>query len=342
MGEGSVRAVVVFDEATGVEREYPCDTAVVGLGSGPRDTLARMASGIPGVRSVGGAAGALDRPPVPETGTLCPCSSVTVDDLRSVWDRGFRELELIKRSTLAGTGVCQGAVCMPHVRSFVAAGGTDLPPSFTARPVAAQITMGEAAAGWYHPAQRRTALHREHLDLGARMERSGGWYRPWTYGDPDREYWAVRSGVSICDVSTLGKLLVSGPDAEQFLERVYPTTIARIKPGRAKYVLALDERGYVFDDGLVCRESGTRFFLTTTSAGASHLEMWLRDWAEAWRIDIRILDRTTSWGAINVTGSTIPGTPVPHRGGRPAFLHGPRRDGGGRCSVPGDPDELHG
>ena len=301
-GERSIRAVVTADDEAGVEHIYRCDTAVVGLGAGPRDTLARMASGIPGVRTVGGAAGRLERPPVPETGTVCPCSDVTVDDLRSVWDRGFRELELIKRATLAGTGVCQGAVCMPHVRSFVAAAGTDLPPSFTARPVAAQITMGEAAAGWYHPTHGRTALHGEHLALGARMERSGGWYRPWTYGDPDREYWAVRSGVSICDVSTLGKLLVSGPDAEEFLERIYPTTIATIRPGRAKYVLALDERGYVFDDGIVCREAETRFFLTFSSAGAVHAEMWLRDWAEAWRMDVRILDRTASWGAIKVTG----------------------------------------
>ncbi len=301
-GEGTVERVVTVDDDTGAERTYSCDTAVVGLGSGPRDTLARMAHGLPGVRSVGSAAGHLDRPPVPGAGLVCPCSEVTVDDLRSVWDRGFHELELIKRSTLAGTGACQGAVCMPHVRSFVAAGGQELPPSFTARPVVTQITMGEAAAGWYHHPDRRTALHDEHLALGARMERSGGWLRPWTYEDADREYWAVRSGVSICDVSTLGKILVSGPDADPFLERIYPARISPLRPGRAKYVLALDERGYVFDDGLVCREGANRFLLTSTSAGAGHFEMWLRDWAEAWGMDVRILDRTGSWGAINVTG----------------------------------------
>ncbi|MCY4369310.1 MAG: 2Fe-2S iron-sulfur cluster-binding protein [bacterium] len=305
-GEGSIRAVVTFDEATGTEHTYPCDTAVVGLGTGPRDTLARMASGLPGVRKVGGAASELDRPPVPERGIVCPCSGITVDDLRSVWNRGFQELELIKRATLAGTGVCQGTVCMPHVRSFVAAEGSELPPSFTARPVAAQLTMGEAAAGRYLPAHRRTALHEEHLALGALMERSGGWYRPWTYGNPDREYWAVRSGVSVCDVGTLGKFLVSGPDAEALLERIYPTGIASIRPGRSKYVLMLDERGYVFDDGLVCRDTATRFLLTSTSAGASTTEMWLRDWAEAWGMDIRILERTASWGAINVTGPQSP------------------------------------
>ncbi|WP_420612575.1 2Fe-2S iron-sulfur cluster-binding protein [Candidatus Spongiisocius sp.] len=302
VGDGTVERVVTIDEETGAERTYPCDTAVVGLGSGPRDTLARMAHGLPGVRTVGSAAGSLDRPPVPEAGVVCPCSEVTVDDLRSVWDRGFHELELIKRSTLAGTGACQGAVCMPHVRSFAAADGQELPPSFTARPVVTQITMGEAAAGWYHHADRRTALHDEHLAQGAVMERSGGWWRPWTYGDADREYWAVRSGVSICDVSTLGRILVSGPDAEAFLERIYPATITPISPGRAKYVLVLDERGYVFDDGLVCREDANRFLLTATSAGAGHFEMWLRDWADAWSMDVRILDRTTSWGAVNVTG----------------------------------------
>ena len=301
-GERTLQRVATMDDETGAEHTYRCDTAVVGLGSGPRDTLARMAHGLAGVRSVGRAAGHLDRPPVPEAGVVCPCSEVTVDDLRSVWNRGFHELELIKRSTLAGTGACQGAVCMPHVRSFVAAGGQELPPSFTARPVVTQITIGEAAAGWYHHADRRTALHDEHLALGARMERSGGWLRPWTYRDADREYWAVRSGVSICDVSTLGKILVSGRDADAFLERIYPTSIATLRSGRAKYVLALDERGYVFDDGLVCRDGTDRFLLTSTSAGAGHFEMWLRDWAEAWGMDVRILERTASWGAINVTG----------------------------------------
>ena len=335
IGEGSVGGVVTCDEETGAERTYPCDTAVVGLGSGPRDTLARMGSGIAGVRSVGSAAGDLDRPPVPGAGVVCPCSEVAVEDLRSVWDRGFRELELIKRATLAGTGVCQGAVCMPHVRSFVAAGGADLPPSFTARPVASPITMGEAAAGWHHPVHRRTALHAEHLALGARMERSGGWYRPWTYGDPDRAYRAVRFGVSICDVSTLGKILVSGPDAEAFLERIYPTTIASLRPGRAKYVLVLDERGYVFDDGLACREGADRFLLTSTSAGAARFEMWLRDWAEAWGMDVRLLGRTGSWGAINVTGPRS-GQLLARlgAGGLPPFMGHTRTEVAGvRCRV---------
>ena len=134
------------------------------------------------------------------------------------------------------------------------------------------------------------------------MDRFGGWWRPWHYGDPTAEYWAVREGVSIGDVSTLGKLIVSGPDAVEFLERIYPTTIGDIRSGRCRYVLLLNERGHVIDDGMVVRESDTRFVLTFTSGGAANAEAWLRDWAETWGSNVRILDRTMSLAAINVTG----------------------------------------
>ena len=60
-----------------------------------------------------------DIPPCPRPGTVCPCGGVEVPDLESVWERGFHELELVKRATLAGTGTCQGSACMPHIRSFL-------------------------------------------------------------------------------------------------------------------------------------------------------------------------------------------------------------------------------
>ena len=134
------------------------------------------------------------------------------------------------------------------------------------------------------------------------MERVGGWWRPWHYGNPAAEYWAVREAVSLGDVSTLGKMQVSGPDALDFLERLYPTKVSTIKPGRCRYVLLLDERGYVIDDGMICRDTETRFTLTFTTGGSTHAEMWVRDWAEQWKMDVRILNRTMSLGAINVTG----------------------------------------
>jgi sarcosine oxidase subunit alpha len=134
------------------------------------------------------------------------------------------------------------------------------------------------------------------------MERVGGWWRPWSYGDFMAEYWAVREAVSLGDVSTLGKMQVSGPDALELLERLYPTKVSTIKPGRSRYVLLLDDRGYVLDDGLICRDSDTRFTLTFTSGGSTTAELWVRDWAEAWGLDVRILNQTQALGAINVTG----------------------------------------
>ena len=86
------------------------------------------------------------------------------------------------------------------------------------------------------------------------MDRFGGWWRPWNYGDFLDEYWAVREGVSLGDVSTLGKMIVSGPDVVEALERIYPTTVHDIRPGRSRYVLLLNERGHLIDDGMVCRE----------------------------------------------------------------------------------------
>jgi glycine cleavage system aminomethyltransferase T len=304
-GEGRLAAVVVRDPA-GVERRHSCDTASLGLGLAPRDTLFRMGRDLPGVRVVGDAARPADLPPCPSQGTVCPCAGVEVADLESAWERGFQELELVKRATLAGTGTCQGSVCLPHVRSFLAARGGELQPPFTARPVTRQLTLGEIASGAWPRATPRTPLHQEHLRLGARMERSGGWWRPWSYGDARGEYRAVRHDVSLGDVSTLGKFVVSGPDAERFLEHLYPTRIGSLRPGRARYALLLDERGYLLDDGLVCRDADTRFTLTLTSAGSTFGELWLRDWAESLACDVRIMNRTLALGAVNVTGPRAP------------------------------------
>ncbi len=299
--DGERVGAVVVRHRDGSETSHPGATISVGLGLMPRDVLARMGAEL-NLRTVGDAAVAGPLPSAPTEGVVCPCTGATVANLESVWDRGFQELELVKRASLAGTGTCQGSVCMPHVRAFLAERGVPTDGPFTPRPLARQITMGEAAAGWAPPAFRRTMLDGEHRALGARMDRFGGWWRPWRYGDPAQEYWAVREGVSLGDVGTLGKFIVAGPDVVEFLERLYPTRIADLKPGRSRYVLNLAESGAVLDDGMVCRVDVHRFILTFTSGGASFAEAWMRDWATTFGTQVHILDRTHAWGAINVTG----------------------------------------
>ena len=298
-GEERVSAVVTVED--GAERSTNCDTVIVNLGRSARDVLSRMADELP-VRLVGSAAETFPLPPAPTTGIVCPCVGVGVEDLEGVWARGFNELELVKRASLVGTGTCQGSVCLPHVRAWIAARTGEAPAPFTARPASRQITLAEAGADVEIDAFRRTPLHDEHLALGARMDRFGGWWRPWTYGDHLAEYRAVREAVSLGDVSTLGKFIVSGPQALNFLQRLYPTDVASIRIGRSRYALLLNERGHVIDDGMICREADDRFVLTFTTGGAGNAEMWMRDWIDTWGMEVSLLDRTMSLAAINVTG----------------------------------------
>jgi glycine cleavage system aminomethyltransferase T len=330
-GDGRLQHVVV--SVDGSERRIAADTAVVDLGRYPRDALLRMGAGL-AVSGIGSVTEEATLPRCPESGVVCPCAGVTIGQLDDVWDRGFREMELVKRSTLAGTGTCQGSVCIPYLRAHLAERGPGPQPAFTARPVARQVTMAEAGAGEHLPASPRTALDDLHRELGATMDRIGGWWRPWTYGDSDDEYAAVRSAVSLGDVSTLGKMLLTGPDAEAAVQRLYPTDVTTIRQGRCRYALMLDERGYVFDDGMICRlEDG--FLLTFTTGGATMAEMWVRDWVDSWGFDVRILNQTFMLGAINVTGPAA--GPLLERAGAtdlPRFLgHATAEVAGVPCTI---------
>ena len=215
---------------------------------------------------------------------------------------GFQELELLKRASLAGLGTCQGGACLPHVRSWIAARTGEVPAPFTARPASRQITLAEAAADTQVDAFRRTPLHDEHLAARRPARPVRRLVAAVALRRPVAEYWAVREGVSIGDVSTLGKLVVSGPDVVEFLERLYPCHVADIQPGRSRYALLLNERGHVMDDGMILRETETRFVLTFTSGGAANAEMWVRDWIDTWGLRVHVMDRTMSLAAINVTG----------------------------------------
>jgi sarcosine oxidase subunit alpha len=243
-------------------------------------------------------------PPPPSGGFVCLCEDVRAEDLDLAWHEGFRSTELLKRYTTATMGPCQGALCGPHLRALVQARGGEEPASAptTARPPMRPLRVEDAAAGIRHPVELHTALHRRHLELGAEMEWAGAWRRPESYGDPMAEYWAVRRGVSVMDVGTLGKFLVAGRDAADFLERLYPRPVRDLEEGRARYSVLLNEAGYVLDDGLVCALAPSRYYITLTSGGAARGEAWLRDWAEWWGHDVHVLNRTDAYGAINVTG----------------------------------------
>jgi sarcosine oxidase subunit alpha len=172
----------------------------------------------------------------------------------------------------------------------------------TSRPPVRPVALETLAAAVHEIVEKRTALHDVHLAAGARLDWSGGWKRPFAYGDMREEYRAVRERVGVMDVGTLGKFQIAGRDAETLVDRVFPTRVWDLEPGRSRYVLALDEAGYVVDDGLLCALGDGTFFLTCTTGGAERMDARLREWADRLDLHVHLLDRTAELGAILVAG----------------------------------------
>jgi sarcosine oxidase, subunit alpha len=297
------------------EETIACDALVLSMGLAPRDGLVRM-SDDPAVSVVGDAAGTDADNALAEGGYVCLCEDVGVADLEAAWAEGWRSSEILKRYTTATMGPCQGALCGRHLAAF-ARRHEAAPPAAartTSRPPARPVRLEDLAGGVSEVIEKRTALHDTHRSLGALLDWSGSWKRPYRYGDAADEYRAVRERVSLMDVSTLGKFLVGGRDATTLVDRVFPTRVRDLDAGRSRYTLALDEAGYVIDDGLICAlgtgtdaaaepaRRGARFSITSTSGGADAMDAWLRNWADRWDLHVHVVDQTAMLGAINVAG----------------------------------------
>ncbi len=123
--------------------------------------------------------------------------------------------------------------------------------------------------------KRRLPLHDWHESAGATFVPTGLWLRPLVYSR--RPGWepvldearAVRAGVGITDVSTLGKIDVQGPDAARFLDFIYANTFSTLAVGRARYGIMLREDGMMLDDGTTSRLGPEHFLVTTTTAGGT-------------------------------------------------------------------------
>jgi sarcosine oxidase subunit alpha len=245
-------------------------------------------------------------------------NDVTVADLRQALAEGFREIEHVKRYTTLGVGTDQGrtggvlgaAILAELSDSALATVGVTRARG-PYRPVPMGVLSGTRVGPQLRPA-RRTPLHEVHVAAGGVMELMGGWLRPRYYvgngGDAAAagiaEAARVRAQGGLCDGSTLGKICIAGPDAPAFLERLYLGRPGAMIPGRARYIALLREDGMVLDDGLMIRESATRFVATTSTTHLaqvlSHLEFY-RD--TEWRgRRIALTDVTESTAVIIVAG----------------------------------------
>jgi sarcosine oxidase subunit alpha len=115
---------------------------------------------------------------------------------------------------------------------------------------------------------------------------------------------AVRTSVGLFDASPLGKLLVEGPDAAEFLHRMYLNNIKSLKIGKCRYGVMLGEDGVVTDDGVCARLGEQRFLVGTTSGAVNRIADALEEWLQCEWVDLRVLTEnvTTQWAVMTVTG----------------------------------------
>ncbi len=246
---------------------------------------------------------------------------VSTGDIDLAHLEGYVSVEHLKRYTTLGMGTDQGKTSNLGALAIMAKKrGMTIPEVGTTTfrspysPASIGALAGRAVRGHLHPL-RRTAMHEWHEAHGGQMMEAGYWKRPlWynTHGSTlgtayKAEMDIVRERVGIADVSTLGKIDVQGPDAAEFLNRVYVNGFAKLPVGKARYGFMLREDGIVMDDGTTSRISETEFFMTTTTANAakvmSHLEFLLQVvWPE---LRVTVASVSDQWAAMSLAGPRV-------------------------------------
>jgi sarcosine oxidase, subunit alpha len=235
---------------------------------------------------------------------VCLCEDVTAKDIPRSVAEGYDSIELSKRYTTVTMGPCQGKMCqLASVRLMASETGRSMEQvgGTTARPPWASVPLGALAGRPFEPA-KRSSIHGRHRELGARIQWAGDWRRAYDYGDPEGEALAVHESAGLIDVSTLGKLIVRGPDAARFLDLLYPNRLSTLKPGRIRYGVLTSDAGRIFDDGTIGRLDEETFYVTTTSSGAGAVEQWFSWWLADWQLDVQLTDVTQALAAVNLAG----------------------------------------
>jgi len=245
-------------------------------------------------------------------------NDVTAADLKLATREGYRSIEHVKRYTTTGMATDQGKTSNVNALAIVSETlGTEIVKvgTTTFRPPYTPTTIGAFAGrdhGKLFDPVRTTAMDGWHRENGARFEHVGQWMRAWYYpkkGETmrqavDRECLAARTGVGILDASTLGKIDVHGPDAAEFLNRVYTNAWLKLGVGRCRYGLMLKDDGFVMDDGVTTRIAEDRFHMTTTTGGAAGVLGWLEEhlqteWPE---LKVHLTSVTEQWAVATLGG----------------------------------------
>ena len=243
---------------------------------------------------------------------------VAVSDIVLAHREGFISVEHLKRYTTLGMGTDQGKTSnVSGMAIMAAAKGCSIPETghTTFRPPYTPVSMGAlggAEVGEHFMPVRRTAMDSWHEEHGCEWIDAGIWRRPRHYPQGKesvrdafiRETKNTRSSVGICDVTTLGKIDIQGPDSAELLERIYTNLWKKLPVGKARYGMMLREDGMVYDDGTTSRLGENHYVMTTTTANAvkvmSNLEFYLQAiWPD---LRVRVTSVTEQWAAMAVAG----------------------------------------
>ncbi len=245
-------------------------------------------------------------------------NDVTVKDVKLAEREGFASVEHVKRYTTLGMATDQGKTANVNAIGVLAeALGRGIGETGTTRfrPPYVPVSIGALAGahtGRHFRPTRLTPTHNWAKALGAVFVETGPWLRAQYFPKPgedwlraaQREVSAVREAVGICDVTTLGKIDIQGPDAAKFLECAYTNSWTNLPIGKVRYGLMLREDGMVMDDGTTARLSETHFVMTTTTANAGRVMQQLEFYAQVlWpELDVSLISVTDQWGQIAVAG----------------------------------------
>ena len=245
-------------------------------------------------------------------------NDVKVSDVELAAREGYASVEHAKRYTTLGMATDQGKLSNINGLAVLAAasdrpipevGTTTFRPPYA--PVSFGALAGEARGPLFKPT-RQTAIDGWHDANGAEWEPVGDWRRPFCYRQGGesaeaavtREITNTRERVGLLDASTLGKLLVKGPDAGKFLDLLYTGVMSSLPVGRCRYGLMCNENGFLFDDGVVVRLGEQSFLCHTTSGGSDRVHGWMEEWlqTEWWDLEVYVANLTEQFAQVAVVG----------------------------------------
>ncbi|MDB4116882.1 sarcosine oxidase subunit alpha family protein [Amylibacter sp.] len=245
-------------------------------------------------------------------------NDVKVSDVRLAVREGYESVEHTKRYTTLGMATDQGKLSNINGLAILAdslnaeipnVGTTTFRPPY--HPISMGSIAGDARGELFKPI-RKSPIHNWIEANGGFFEPVADWRRPYCFQQNDepvkdavkREILNTRTNVGLLDASTLGKIIVKGPDAGKFLDMLYTNLMSNLKIGHCRYGLMCTENGFLSDDGVVARLDENTYLCHTTSGGSDRIHAWMEEWlqTEWWDWKVYTANVTEQYAQIAVVG----------------------------------------